>query len=122
METRTKISLLKDEYLLLQKFYEDFDARIVTIKGWSATIGMVAIGGGFYQSHYLWLFASGAAVIFWLIESVWKSFQYMYGPRIQEIEEAFQKDEFNDSASAAVCLGRAIAAANMSPMSSVSSS
>jgi hypothetical protein len=33
-----------DEYLLLQKFYEDFDARIVTIKGWSATIGMAAIG------------------------------------------------------------------------------
>lgn len=96
MDQGTKITLLKDEYLLLQKFYEDFDGRIVTIKGWSATIGMAAIGGGFYQSRYLWLFSAGAAIIFWLVESLWKSFQYMYGPRIQVIEEAFRTDQFAD--------------------------
>lgn len=96
MKVETKIGLLKDEYLLLQKFYEDFDARIMTIKGWSATIGMVAIGGGFYQTHYLWLFAAGVVVIFWLLEATWKSFQYMYGPRIVEIEDAFRKDKFSD--------------------------
>src|SRR2546422_10117971 len=50
MDRATRITLLKDEYLLLQKFYEDFDARVVTIKGWSASIGIAAIGGGFYQS------------------------------------------------------------------------
>ncbi len=94
MQDTIKIGLLRDEYLLLQKFYEDFDGRIITIKGWSATIGMAAIGGGFYQSRYLWFFGAGAALIFWIIESLWKSFQYMYGPRIQEIEEAFRKDDF----------------------------
>ena len=96
MENPTKIGLLKDEYLLLQKFYEDFDGRIVTVKGWSATIGMAAIGGGFYQSRYLWLFAAGAAVVFWLVESLWKSFQYMHAPRIAEIESAFRDDEFKE--------------------------
>ncbi len=95
MEDAIKVSMLKDEYLLLQKFYEDFDARIVTIKGWSATIGMAAIGGGFYQTHYLWLFGAVAAVVFWLVEALWKSFQYMYGPRIELIEKAFASDDFS---------------------------
>jgi hypothetical protein len=31
---------------------------------------------------------AAAAVIFWLIESVWKSFQYMYSPRIERLEQA----------------------------------
>jgi hypothetical protein len=44
MESATKITLLRDEYLLLQNFYESFDTRIVTIRGWSATVGMAAIG------------------------------------------------------------------------------
>jgi hypothetical protein len=48
----SKAAFLRDEYLLLQKFYEDYDARVITIKGWSATIGMAAIGGGFYQSAF----------------------------------------------------------------------
>jgi hypothetical protein len=52
MNQDTKLGFLKDEYLLLQKFYEDFDARIITIKGWSATVGLAAIGGGFFQSQY----------------------------------------------------------------------
>jgi hypothetical protein len=85
---------LKDEYLLLQKFYEDYDARVITIKGWSATIGMAAIGAGFYQSRFLWLFAAGAALVFWVLEALWKSFQYLYTPRIIVIEEAFRTNSF----------------------------
>jgi hypothetical protein len=95
MEDAIKISLLKDEYLLLQKFYEDFDARIITIKGWSASIGMAAIGAGFYENRYLWLFGAVSAVVFWLVEAFWKSFQYLYGPRIEEIERAFASDDFS---------------------------
>ena len=94
MNSETKIGLLKDEYLLLQKFYEDYDARIITIKGWSATIGLAAIGAGIYQSRYLWLFAAGAAIVFWVIEALWKSFQYMYGPRIELLESTFREGSF----------------------------
>lgn len=98
MKSESKAAYLKDEYLLLQKFYEDYDARIITIKGWSATIGMAAIGAGFYQSHFLWLFAAGAALVFWVLEGLWKSFQYMYAPRIQVLEEAFLNDAFDSVA------------------------
>lgn len=95
MTSDSKAAYLKDEYLLLQKFYEDYDARIITIKGWSATVGMAAIGAGFYQSRYLWLFAAGAAMVFWVVEALWKSFQYLYGPRIALIEQAFREDSFD---------------------------
>jgi hypothetical protein len=96
MDKEQKLAFLKDEYLLLQKFYEDFDTRVITIKGWSATIGLAAIGGGFFQSKFLWLFAAGAAIVFWVIEGLWKSFQYMYAPRIVSIEKAFRAQSIDD--------------------------
>jgi hypothetical protein len=98
MTPETRVAYLKDEYLLLQKFYEDYDARIITIKGWSATIGLAALGGGFYQSKFLWLFAAGAAVVFWLLEALWKSFQYMYAARIELLEAAFKVGKYESLA------------------------
>ena len=98
MDEKTKLPLLKDEYSMLQQFYEDFDKRILGIKGWSATIAIAAIGGGFYQTRLLWLFAAAASLVFWLLESVWKGFQYCYSPRIELLEEAFREDKFDDVA------------------------
>ncbi|MDM0109218.1 hypothetical protein QTH97_30065 [Variovorax sp. J22R24] len=95
MNIDIKLGYLKDEYLLLQKLYEDYDARAITIKGWSATVGLAAIGVGFYQSRYLWLFAAGAAMVFWCLEALWKGFQYMYEPRIRLLEAAFLADDFD---------------------------
>lgn len=92
-ERDLKVGFLKDEYLLLQKLYEDFDSRIITIKGWSATIGLVAVGGGFYYTKYLWLFGAGIGFIFWVLEAIWKSFQYSYASRIQLLEEAFRSGD-----------------------------
>jgi hypothetical protein len=94
MDEPTKIPLLKDEYLLLERFYEDFDARVLTIKGWSATIAIAAIGVGFYQSAFLWLFAAGASLAFWFLEALWKSFQYCHGNRLERIEKAFREDDY----------------------------
>ena len=89
MDDRT--SLLKDEYLLLLRFYEDFDARLITIKGWSSTVAIAAIGFGFQTARpQLWLYAAPASLVFWLLEGTWKSFQYAYAPRIQAIERAFR--------------------------------
>ena len=98
MDEKTKLSLLKDEYSMLQQFYEDFDKRILSIKGWSATIAIAAIGGGFAQTRYLWLFAAAASLVFWLLESLWKGFQYMYAPRIEQLEEVFRKGNFDNVA------------------------
>lgn len=96
MDEAMKISLLKDEYVLLQNFYEEFDRRLLTIKGWSVTVALGAIGVGFYQSEYLWLFAVGASIAFWLLEALWKSFQYMHAQRIAVLEKAFSKGEFEN--------------------------
>jgi len=96
MDEKTKVSLLKDEYSILQQFYEDFDKRILSIKGWSATIAIAAIGGGFAQTRYLWLFAAAASLIFWLLESLWKGFQYMYAPRIAQLEKVFREEKFDE--------------------------
>jgi hypothetical protein len=85
------LTLLKEEYFFLQKAYEDFDSRALTVKGWSATVALAAIGVGFYQSPYLWLFAAGASLAFWLIEAQWKTFQYCYGDRIRLLEQAFRE-------------------------------
>lgn len=96
MDLKEQASFLKDEYLLLQNFYEDFDRRILSIKGWSATIAIAAIGAGFYKTKYLWLFASAASLVFWSLEVLWKGFQYLYAPRIAAIEKAFATNDFNE--------------------------
>jgi len=96
MDEITKIGLLRDEYLMLQQFYEDFDKRVLGIKGWSATIAIAAIGGGFAQTRYLWLFAACASLAFWLLESVWKGFQYQYAPRIAKLEEVFREGDYDE--------------------------
>ena len=64
MTPETKVSLLKDEYLPIQKQYEDFDSRIITIKGWSATLGLASIGAGFQYTKCLWVVATGISAVF----------------------------------------------------------
>lgn len=98
MDEKKKIDYLKDEYLLIQRFYEDFDARIMKIKGWSATIAIAAIGAGFYKTNLLWLFSAGTSLVFWILEATWKNFQYLYSPRIEAIENAFRENKFDNIA------------------------
>jgi hypothetical protein len=49
-----------------------------------------------YRIAYLWLFAAAASLVFWLPESIWKRFQYLYAPRIEEIEKIFRKEDFSN--------------------------
>ena len=95
MNRDQKLGFLRDEYLLIQKQYEDFDTRIITIKGWSATVGLAAIGVGFQYSKYLWLCAAGLGLTFWVLEAMWKSFQYNYGERIETLEEGFRSGDID---------------------------
>ena len=37
LDEKERASYLKDEWLLLQNHYEDFDRRSLTIKGWVST-------------------------------------------------------------------------------------
>jgi hypothetical protein len=85
------VSLLKDEYLSLQNTYEDFDRRALTIKGWSVTVSLAALGLGVqYKAPFLWFLACAATLLFWAIEAKWKTFQYAYSGRIKLIEAYFK--------------------------------
>ena len=93
MDPNIKIDLLKTEYFKLQDFYEGFDTKVQTIKGWSATVSIAAITLGFsYKNPFIWLFAALTAMVFWIMEAKWKMFQYCYADRICEIENAFEKN------------------------------
>jgi hypothetical protein len=96
METSEKKDLLKAEYFKLQDFYEGFDSKIQTIKGWSVTISIAAITIGFSaKNEYIWLLASLSSLVFWIMEAKWKAFQYYHYGRIAEIEEAFKNDNYD---------------------------
>lgn len=90
--TQDQLNLsLQAEYLQLQKTIEDFDARALTIKAWSVTFSLVAIGGAFVShATVILLVASGSALLFWLLEAIWKQFQYSYYSRSRSIEEHFR--------------------------------
>ncbi len=84
-------NLLKDEYIFLQHAYEDFDRRSLLIKGWSVTIVLGGIAVGIQEESIIILVLAGlASFFFWLLESMWKIFQYCNGKRIQVIESYFR--------------------------------
>jgi len=80
---------LMAEYRALITVVSEFDGRLVTIKSWSVTASLAALGLGFQQNHYaLFGIAGAAALCFWLIESVTKRHQMRYYPRMRAIEVA----------------------------------
>lgn len=90
MDDQEKRSILKDEYLHIQRVIQDFDGRAVTIKGWSITFSLVALVGAFVShAPVALLISSFSACLFWLIEGLWKTVQYAYYDRAGKIERYF---------------------------------
>jgi hypothetical protein len=86
------MEFLRQEYFRLQDTVETFDERALTIKSWSITLGMGGIGTAFLEKHSIVLLLSGlAALLFWVTEGFWKTFQQAYYPRIRHIEAMLQK-------------------------------
>ena len=87
---------LKDEYLLLQNQYEDYDRRSLTIKGWVGTGAVAAIALAFNTSYLnaflIPVFVIVIAAVFWFLEACWKVFQYSLADRIRVIEAFFRDD------------------------------
>jgi len=92
MDEFTKIQLLKEEYLHLQNIIERFNGRVITIKSWSISFSLTALGSAFVShSSLVLLIASLSSLLFWIIEGYWKTFQYAYYDRIGKIEKFFEK-------------------------------
>jgi hypothetical protein len=64
----------------------------MTIKGWSVTISLAALGLAFQQGHYaLFALAAGTGLAFWMVEARIKRHQLRYYARMRDIEvTAFQ--------------------------------
>jgi hypothetical protein len=88
-----KAVLLKDEYILLQKLYEDFDNKGLTIKNWAITVALTIIGASilYDNKNLLWL-GMAAALIFWYLEGYWRGLAHFLGVRIQDIEKGFREN------------------------------
>lgn len=86
--TGTDDALLREYYALLD-VVRDFDKNLLTVKGWGATVGLVALGAAFQaKNYYAFLIACVSGVAFWAIEAAMKRHQMRYYPRMREIEAA----------------------------------
>ncbi len=69
MNNEKRADLLKDEYIMLQNFYEDIDNKGLTIKGWSITVAVAVIGTGILYRKEVLLVGVVVALVFWYLEA-----------------------------------------------------
>lgn len=82
---------LKAEYTILQAHYDAFDGRAIQIKALSGPLIGAIIGAGLTtNSRALVLAAILTSLTLWVLEAIWKSFQYCYTDRIKLIETWFR--------------------------------
>lgn len=85
---------LKAEYLLLQSQYEAFDQRALSLKAMATPLLGAGLVIGLQQKSILVISASIAvAFSLWLLEAIWKGFQYSFIARICLIESWFRDEE-----------------------------
>ena len=87
MSDAANVFNLEKEYYTLFEVVNKFDDRLITVKEWSVTLSLVALGGGFQFQHYgLFLVACLSSLGFWIIEALMKRHQMRYYARMREIE------------------------------------
>jgi hypothetical protein len=80
---------MNKEYYAILDIASGYDQRLMTIKGWSVTLSLVALGLGFQQGHYaLFALAAGTALGFWYLDAMTKTWQMKYYSRVRDIEIA----------------------------------
>ncbi len=92
-------ALLKEEYFVLQKIYEDFDGKSLTIKGWIASGSIAAFIFSRQQGKFdatVGMLIILICVSIWAVEVVWKLYQRGFADRIRIIEGYFRNDELLD--------------------------
>jgi hypothetical protein len=96
MDQDKQIDLLKDEYIMLQNFYEDIDSKGLTVKGWAITVALAAIGTGLLYRREVFLIGLFAALVFWYLEAYWRGLSHFFSARIQAIELAFRSGKWKE--------------------------
>jgi hypothetical protein len=98
MDDDKRAELLKDEYIMLQQFYEEIDSKGLTIKGWSITVALATIGTGILYRREILLVGCLSALVFWYLEAHWRGLSHFFSTRIINIETAFQGDGWKKEA------------------------
>lgn len=98
MANRNYSGMLKDEYVMLQEFYEDIDEKGLNIKNWSMTVALATIGAGLVYHRNILLLTVAAAIMFWILEGYWRGLSYFFVVRIKEIEDIFASDRAEQEA------------------------
>ena len=90
MTEQQKIDFLKEEYFYLQKQCDEYDNRALIIKSWSLTASLAGIVTGYTENApSIFLISALCSILFWIIESLWKSFQSVIYKRLRKIEDYF---------------------------------
>ncbi|MDT8757519.1 hypothetical protein MZO42_02310 [Sphingomonas psychrotolerans] len=90
---------LRAEYLLLQNMYEDYDKRALSLKAIAGPLLGAGVAAGLKEASAAILIASIAvALSLWLLEAIWKSFQYCLVARIERLEAWFRGETAGDIA------------------------
>ncbi len=96
MNEDTRAELLKDEYIMLQQFYEEIDSKGLTIKNWAISVALAAIGAGILYRKEVLLMGFFASLVFWYLEAHWRSLAHFFSIRIKTIEAAFQNGSWKE--------------------------
>ena len=96
MNEATRADLLKDEYVMLQNFYEDIDSKGLTIKNWAITVALASIGAGVVYRKEILIAGFFAALVFWYLEAYCRGLSHFFSKRIKDIERSFQSEEWKD--------------------------
>ena len=86
------MDLLAQEYFKILDVVSSYDAHLLTIKGWSITVGLALIGYAFQQKNRsILLLCCVGSICFILIDAKFKQYQTNYYPRMQTIEICINK-------------------------------
>jgi len=93
-----KFDLLKQEIDNLQNGIRNYDTILFTIKGWAITIFSAFVFFAVDKGQMVFLaFCALAVVLFWLLDSIYRSIQRVYIRRYNDIERFLRSPEFGQA-------------------------
>ena len=97
-EFQYRYDLLKQEIDVVQSGIRQYDGILFTIKGWAITIfsAFVFFAADKHQPKFL-IFCTISVVLFWLLDSTYRSIQRIYIRRYNEIEQFLKSPEFSQA-------------------------
>ncbi|WLE97636.1 MAG: hypothetical protein QTN59_02110 [Candidatus Electrothrix communis] len=97
-EFQYKFELLKQEIEILQNGIRTYDGILFTIKGWSITVFSTFIFFAADKQKTIFIVYSTITILlFWILDSLFKSIQKVYTHRYNQLERFLQGDEFSQA-------------------------